>query len=66
METIFEAKISVKHISEKRLMEFMRTLIAKYILEPEEILDEYRTIPFRKKRNMSTSPAPMKKWRIKC
>jgi len=50
METIFEAKISVKHISEKRLMEFMRTLIAKYILEPEEILDEYRTIPFRKKK----------------
>ncbi|RKR83491.1 hypothetical protein BDD43_3701 [Mucilaginibacter gracilis] len=49
LKTLFECKVSVNHLSEKRLKEFMQTLIAKYILTPQEILDEHKSIPFKKK-----------------
>ena len=50
LKTLYETKVSVKHISEKRLMHFMQVLVYKYILTPDEILDEYKSIPFIKKK----------------
>lgn len=47
---LFEAKVNVNHISEKRLQEFIQTLMAKYVLTPEEILEEYLAIPFKKRK----------------
>ena len=51
MQTIYKTKINTKHISEKNLIEFIRTLISKYALTDEEILEQYFTIPFKKKKN---------------
>jgi hypothetical protein len=51
MEVLFRKKINTEHITEKSLIEFMRTLISKYALSDEEILEHYITIPFRKKKN---------------
>jgi hypothetical protein len=50
-EVIFRKKINTQHITEKNLIEFMRTLISKYALSDEEILEQYITIPFKKKKN---------------
>lgn len=51
MEVLFRKKIKTEHITEKNLIEFMRTLISKYALSDEEILEQYITIPFKKKKN---------------
>ena len=50
LNKLFEAKASTKHLSEKRLKDFMQTLIAKYILTPEEILEEHKSMPFKKRK----------------
>ncbi len=52
MEVVFRKKINTEHITEKNLIEFMRTLISKYALSDEEILEQYITIPNRKKKNL--------------
>lgn len=49
LSQIFEAKVSTEHLSEKRLKDFIQTLIAKYILTPQEVLEEYKSVPFRKR-----------------
>ena len=51
METLYQTKINARHISEKNLIEFIRTLISKYALSDVEILEQYLTIPFKKKKN---------------
>lgn len=51
MEKLYQSKINTKHITEKNLIAFIRTLISKYALSDEEILEQYSTIPFKKKKN---------------
>ena len=51
MEILYQTKINTRHISEKNLIEFIRTLISKYALSDGEILEQYLTIPFKKKKN---------------
>lgn len=51
LKILFETKVSVKQISEKRLMEFIQALIYKYILTPEEMLVECKSIPFKSKKH---------------
>lgn len=51
LETLFRTKINAKYISEKRLIEFIRTLLSKYALSDEEILEQYLRIPFKMKKD---------------
>lgn len=46
---IYHAKISTRHISERMLVEFIRTLISKYALSDGEILEQYARIPKKKR-----------------
>lgn len=51
MEILYQKKVNTKYITEKNLIAFIRTLISKYALSDEEILEQYLTIPFKKKKN---------------
>jgi hypothetical protein len=51
LEILFRKKISATHISEKNLVEFIRTLLSKYGLSDDEILEQYLSIPFKKKKD---------------
>ena len=51
MEIIYQTKIDTRHISEKNLIQLIRTLISKYALSDEEILEQHLTIPFKKKKD---------------
>ncbi|HWK57317.1 MAG TPA: hypothetical protein VNQ80_08270 [Parapedobacter sp.] len=50
LNMLYQTKVSSKHLSEKRLKDFIQTLIAKYILTAEEILEEHKSIPFKKRK----------------
>lgn len=51
LSTLFETKINVRNISEKKLIEFIKTLVYKYALSDGEILEQYLQAPFNAKRN---------------
>lgn len=51
LKTLFQAKINANHISEKKLVEFIRTLISKHALSNEEILEQHLKIPFTKRKD---------------
>jgi hypothetical protein len=54
MQTIFSAKIKTTIITEERLLEFIRVLMAKYVLSDDEILEQYIRIPFKPKKEYVT------------
>jgi hypothetical protein len=54
MQTIFSTKIKTTSITEQRLLEFIRVLMAKYVLSDDEILEQYIKIPFRPKKEYIT------------
>lgn len=47
LKMIFRHKVKTTHLSEKKLVEFMKVLLAKYALSPEEILETFTRIPFK-------------------
>ena len=51
LSTLYQTEISTKHISEKKLAEFIKVLISKYALSDEEILQHYIQVPFKTKRD---------------
>ena len=48
---LFQEKVDVKYLSEKNLNEFIHTLLCKYTLTDEEILEQFKRVPFAKKIN---------------
>ena len=48
LKTIYKTSINTKHISEKGLKSLIETLMAKYVLSDDEIVEEYLRIPFKK------------------
>jgi hypothetical protein len=49
-KTIFSTKIKTNSITEKKLVEFIQTLMAKYALSDNEILEQHVRIPFKPKK----------------
>lgn len=47
MSTLYEAQIDTRHISEVLLQEFIRALMSKYALSDDEILEQYKRVPFK-------------------
>jgi len=48
LKEIYKTSINTKHISEKGLKTFIETLMAKYALSDDEIVEQYLRIPFKK------------------
>jgi hypothetical protein len=48
---IFQTRVNTKHLSEKKLIEFIRILMSKYALSDDEILEQQLRIPFKKPKN---------------
>jgi len=47
LSTIYQTKVSSKHLSEKKLIEFIRVLMSKYALSNDEILEQHIRLPFK-------------------
>src|SRR5688572_17851352 len=50
--TIYQTKVSIKHLTEKKLIEFMKVLMSKYVLSDDEILEQYKRIPFKTTKDL--------------
>lgn len=48
LSTIYEAKVSTKNLSEEKLKNFIITLMSKYALSDNEILEQHLRVPFKK------------------
>jgi hypothetical protein len=51
LSTIYQTKINTKHLSEKKLIDFIRLLMSKYALSDDEILEHYIQLPFKTSKN---------------
>lgn len=49
---LYRENIRVSHISEQNLITFIKSLISKYALSDNEILEQHLNIPFKKKKNL--------------
>ncbi len=48
LSTIFQTKVDTRHLTEKKLKEFIIVLISKYALSDDEILEQHLRVPFKK------------------
>lgn len=48
---LYQAQINTKHISERLLEQFIRTLISKYALSDNEIMEQHTRVPFKNKKD---------------
>jgi hypothetical protein len=47
MSVLYQSKVNVNHITEKKLIEFIKILISKYALSDDEVLETYMHVPFK-------------------
>lgn len=48
--SVYEARVNINSITENELNGFMKTLLSKYCLTDDEILEQHLQIPFKKKK----------------
>lgn len=50
LSTLYKTRIDTRHISEKKLIEFIRVLMSKYALTDDEIMEQFKRVPFKSKK----------------
>jgi len=51
LSTIFQTKVDTRHLTEKKLKEFIIVLISKYAFSDDEILEQHLRVLFKKTKD---------------